>query len=175
MADITLTFPDGASATYPARHHRPGGRQGDLPVAGQALRRHGAGRRAGRSGRPHRKERDAQIRGRASDPEALELIRHDAAHVLAEAVQDLWPGTQVTIGPVIENGFYYDFDKAEPFVPEDLPKIEARMREIIKRNAPFTKEVWTRDEGQGAFRGARRALQGRAGRRHSGRPDHQDL
>ena len=78
------------------------------------------------------------------DPRALELIRHDAAHVLAEAVQELWPGTQVTIGPVIENGFYYDFARNEPFTPEDFPAIEKKMREIIERNRPFTKEVWDR-------------------------------
>ncbi len=77
------------------------------------------------------------------DPRALELIRHDAAHVLAEAVQTLWPGTQVTIGPVIENGFYYDFSRNEPFTPEDFPAIEAEMRAIIARDRPFTKEVWT--------------------------------
>ena len=85
------------------------------------------------------------------DPEALELIRHDSAHVLAEAVQELWPGTQVTIGPVIENGFFYDFAKAEPFLLEDLPKIEERMRDIIKRNKPFTKEFWSRDEAKAFF------------------------
>ena len=86
-----------------------------------------------------------------ADPEALELIRHDAAHVMAEAVQALWPGTQVTIGPVIENGFFYDFAKEEPFHPDDLAKIEARMREIIARNAPFTKEFWSRDEAKAFF------------------------
>ena len=80
------------------------------------------------------------------DPDALELIRHDAAHVLAEAVQGLFPGTQVTIGPNIENGFYYDFARNEPFKPEDFPAIEARMREIVARNAPFEREVWDRDE-----------------------------
>ncbi len=80
------------------------------------------------------------------DAEALELIRHDAAHVLAEAVQTLFPGTQVTIGPPIENGFYYDFARNEPFTPEDFPAIEAKMREIIARNAPFQREVWDRDE-----------------------------
>ena len=85
------------------------------------------------------------------DARALELIRHDCAHVLAEAVQALWPGTQVTIGPVIENGFYYDFAKDEPFTPEDFPKIEAKMREIISRDAPFTKEVWTRDDVKKLF------------------------
>ncbi|SHO62507.1 threonyl-tRNA synthetase [Pseudoxanthobacter soli DSM 19599] len=85
------------------------------------------------------------------DPRALELIRHDAAHVMAEAVQELYPGTQVTIGPVIENGFYYDFHRNEPFTVEDLPRIEQKMREIIARNASFTKEVWTRDEAKKVF------------------------
>jgi threonyl-tRNA synthetase len=79
------------------------------------------------------------------DPEALGLIRHDAAHVLAEAVQSLYPGTQVTIGPAIENGFYYDFARNAPFTPEDFPAIEARMREIIAANAPFEREVIDRD------------------------------
>lgn len=87
------------------------------------------------------------------DPRALELIRHDAAHVMAEAVQELYPGTQVTIGPVIENGFYYDFDRSEPFTPEDLPKIEKKMREIIARNKPFTKEVWSREKAMEVFAG----------------------
>ena len=86
-----------------------------------------------------------------TDDAALELIRHDAAHVMAEAVQELFPGTQVTIGPVIESGFYYDFDPPEPFVPEDIPRIEEKMREIIKRNAPFTKEVWSRDQARAHF------------------------
>jgi len=80
------------------------------------------------------------------DDEALELIRHDAAHVMAEAVQQLWPGTQVTIGPTIENGFYYDFDREEPFKPEELAKIENKMRQIIKRNEKFIKEIWSRDD-----------------------------
>ena len=78
------------------------------------------------------------------DPEALDIIRHDAAHVLAEAVQALYPGTQVTIGPSIEHGFYYDFARNEPFTPEDFPAIEAKMREIVARNAPFEREVWPR-------------------------------
>jgi threonyl-tRNA synthetase len=85
------------------------------------------------------------------DPRALELIRHDAAHVLAEAVQTLFPGTQVTIGPVIENGFYYDFYRPEPFTPEDFPAIERKMTEIIAGDKPFTKEVWTREEAQAWF------------------------
>ncbi len=85
------------------------------------------------------------------DDRMLELIRHDCAHVLAEAVQELFPGTQVTIGPVIENGFYYDFARNEPFHLDDLEKIEARMHEIIKRDKPFTKEVWDREKAKDVF------------------------
>ena len=96
---------------------------------------------------------DAEIRFISrTDPEALELIRHDCAHVMAEAVQELWPGTQVTIGPVIENGFFYDFKKDEPFVPDDLAKIEKRMQQIIAKNKPFTKEFWDRDKAKQVFR-----------------------
>jgi threonyl-tRNA synthetase len=80
------------------------------------------------------------------DPEALELIRHDCAHVLAEAVQTLYPGTQVTIGPPIETGFYYDFARNEPFTPEDFPAIEAKMREIVARGEKFEREVIDRNE-----------------------------
>lgn len=87
-----------------------------------------------------------------TDDHALELIRHDAAHVMAEAVQELYPGTQVTIGPVIENGFFYDFAKDTPFTPEDLPKIEKKMREIIARNDKFTKQIWTREEAKRVFK-----------------------
>ena len=86
-----------------------------------------------------------------SDERALELIRHDCAHVLAEAVQELWPDTKVTIGPVIENGFYYDFDRSEPFTPEDLEVIKKKMRQIIARNDAFTKEVWSRDDAKAHF------------------------
>jgi threonyl-tRNA synthetase len=82
----------------------------------------------------------------ARDGDALELIRHDASHVLAEAVQELYPGTQVTIGPAIENGFYYDFARDEPFTPDDLAKIEARMREIVDRDEAIVREVWDRNE-----------------------------
>jgi threonyl-tRNA synthetase len=85
------------------------------------------------------------------DPEALELIRHDCAHVLAEAVQALFPGTQVTIGPPIENGFYYDFARNEPFTPEDFAAIEAKMREIVARNAGFERIVTSRHEAMALF------------------------
>ena len=78
------------------------------------------------------------------DPEALELLRHDAAHVLAQAVQELYPGTQITFGPATEDGFYYDFVRAEPFSSEDFAKIEQRMAEIVDRNLPITREIWDR-------------------------------
>jgi len=85
--------------------------------------------------------------------EALELIRHDAAHVMAQAVQELYPGTQVTIGPAIEDGFYYDFAREEPFTPADLQKIEDRMREIVGRDLPIEREVWDREQAKATFAG----------------------
>ncbi|MEW2913903.1 threonine--tRNA ligase [Leisingera sp. JC11] len=88
------------------------------------------------------------------DPRALELIRHDLAHVLAEAVQRLWPGTRTAIGPAIEHGFYYDFERETPFTPEDLPVIEAKMREIIASRTPFVCETWTRDQARAHFEAA---------------------
>lgn len=98
-------------------------------------------------------ETDAEVAIITSkDEDALELIRHDAAHVMAEAVQALYPGTQVTIGPAIENGFYYDFARDDPFTPDDLEKIEAKMAEIIDRNEPFEREVWDRDEAITTFK-----------------------
>ncbi len=83
--------------------------------------------------------------------EALDIIRHDAAHVMAQAVQELFPGTQVTIGPAIEDGFYYDFSRSEPFSPDDLGKIEDRMREIVGRDLPIEREVWERDQAISVF------------------------
>ncbi|MHB1093007.1 threonine--tRNA ligase [Thiobacillus sp.] len=87
----------------------------------------------------------------ARDAEALDLIRHDAAHVMAQAVQELYPGTQVTIGPAIEDGFYYDFAREQPFTPEDLAAIEKRMEEIVKRDLPIQREVWEREAAKKAF------------------------
>ncbi len=99
-----------------------------------------------------RLEADAAVRFiTRRDDLALEMIRHDAAHVLAEAVQALYPGTQVTIGPSIENGFYYDFARNEAFTPEDFPAIEAKMREIVTRNSPFIRSVLPRDEASQFF------------------------
>src|SRR6202453_2304034 len=79
------------------------------------------------------------------DPDALGLIRHDAAHVLGEAVQELYPGTQVTIGPAIADGFYYDFARNQPFTTEDFAPIEAKMKEIVARDEKFERQVWERD------------------------------
>lgn len=87
------------------------------------------------------------------DEEGLEMIRHDCAHVMAEAVQKLFPGTQVTIGPNIENGFFYDFARNEPFSTEDLEAIEKEMRRIVERGEPFTREIWDRDEAIAYFKG----------------------
>ena len=90
---------------------------------------------------------DAQVKIiTAKDQEGLEVIRHDTAHVLAMAVQELFPGTQVTIGPVIEDGFYYDFSRKEAFTNDDLKKIENKMKEIIDRNEITKREVWKRNE-----------------------------
>ena len=101
----------------------------------------------------HLIENDCSIKIFTSkDDEGLETIRHDTAHILAMAVQELFPGTQVTIGPVIENGFYYDFARKEPFIQEDLNKIENKMKEIVDRDEPTFREVWKRDKAISHFR-----------------------
>ncbi len=98
-------------------------------------------------------EHDARVEVITRDSDdGLELLRHDAAHVLAEAVKELWPETQVTIGPAIENGFYYDFAREEPFTDADLEIIEARMKEIVDRNEPIERELWERDKAVEFFR-----------------------
>ncbi len=148
---IALTFPDGARREYPkgitgldvAKAIAP-----SLAKRTVAMALDGA-----LADLADPIDQDAKIEFiNRDDPRALELIRHDAAHVLAEAVQSLWPGTQVTIGPVIENGFYYDFFRNQPFTPEDFPAIEKRMREIIAADKPFTKEVWSREDAKRVFR-----------------------
>ncbi len=101
--------------------------------------------------RPIGRDAAVEIVTRRSD-DALELIRHDAAHVMAEAVQELFPGTQVTIGPAIENGFYYDFARETPFSTEDLEVIERKMHEIVARDEPIVREVWDRQGAVGRFR-----------------------
>ncbi len=148
---ITLTFPDGAARPYPAGITGLDIAKGISPSLAKrtvAMALDGV-----LSDLNDPIERDARIEFvNREDPRALELIRHDAAHVLAEAVQDLWPGTQVTIGPVIANGFYYDFYRNQPFTPEDLPVIEKKMKEIIGRDKLFTKEVWSREKTKQTFR-----------------------
>jgi threonyl-tRNA synthetase len=148
---ISLTFPDGASRSF-----EPGitGREVALSIAPSLAKRSVAMALDGALADLSLPiERDARIEFvTREDPRALELIRHDCAHVLAEAVQSLYPGTQVTIGPVIENGFYYDFARETPFTPDDFAAIEARMRAIIAKDAPFTREIWSRDEAKAFFR-----------------------
>ncbi len=147
---ITVTFPDGAQREFPKATTGLDIAKGISPSLAKrtvAMALDGV-----LSDLADPIEQDARIEFVSrDDPRALELIRHDAAHVLAEAVQTLWPGTQVTIGPVIENGFYYDFFRNEPFTPEDFAAIEKKMREIIARDKPFTKEVWTRDDTKKVF------------------------
>ncbi len=101
----------------------------------------------------HNITKDAKVRIiTPKDKEGLEVIRHDAAHIMAMAVQELFPGTQVTIGPVIENGFYYDFARKEPFTSDDLKKIEKKMSEIIDRDVKTKREVWKRNEAINHFK-----------------------
>jgi threonyl-tRNA synthetase len=148
---VALTFPDGARRDYPKGTTGLDIAKGISPSLAKrtvAMALDGA-----LADLNDPIERDATIEFVSrEDPRALELIRHDAAHVLAEAVQTLWPGTQVTIGPVIENGFYYDFFRNQPFTPEDFDAIEKKMREIVARDKPFIKEVWSREEAKRVFR-----------------------
>src|SRR6516165_3455695 len=148
---VALTFPDGARREYPQETTGLDVAKGISPSLAKrtvAMALDGA-----LTDLNDPIDRDAKVEFiNREDPRALEMIRHDAAHVLAEAVQSLWPGTQVTIGPVIENGFYYDFYRNQPFTPEDFPAIEKRMGEIIARDKPFTKEVWSRDQAKEVFR-----------------------
>ncbi len=147
---LSITLPDGSK------------RQFDDPVTvAEVAASIGAGlAKAALAGRidgqlvdtSYRIERDASLAiVTAKDEDALELVRHDAAHIMAQAVQELYPGTQVTIGPAIEDGFYYDFARSEPFTPEDLERIEARMGEIVQRDLPITREVLSREQARETF------------------------
>jgi len=147
---VSLTFPDGSKREYPAGTT---GREVAESISKSLAKKAVAIALDGELTDLSDPVRDGALEiVTRTDPRALELIRHDAAHVMAEAVQELFPGTQVTIGPVIENGFYYDFARNEPFTPEDLPVIEKKMKEIIARNKPFTKEVWSREEAERVFK-----------------------
>src|SRR5262247_4689627 len=141
----TITLPDGSQRSFPA------------PVDGSTVAR-SIGPKLERDAVAIRVDGDLRDLTRPIDrdarveivtrttPDGLELLRHDAAHVMAEAVKELYPETQVTIGPAIENGFYYDFARKEPFTPEDLERIEKRMHEIVQRNEEIKREVWKRDD-----------------------------
>ncbi|RJF89009.1 threonine--tRNA ligase [Oleomonas cavernae] len=147
---VSLTLPDGSVRSYPG------------PVSGTTLATDiGPGlAKAALAMRIDGKlvdlaaviERDAKIEIiTRKSPEALDLLRHDCAHVMAEAVQELFPGTQVTIGPSVENGFYYDFAREQPFTPADLEVIEKRMHEIVDRDEAIAREVWDRDKAAAFF------------------------
>ncbi len=148
---VTLTFPDGARREFPKNITGTEIAKGISPSLAKRTVAMALDGELTDLADPIARDAKIEFINR-EDPRALELIRHDAAHVLAEAVQTLWPGTQVTIGPVIENGFYYDFFRNEPFTPEDFAAIEKKMREIVARDKPFTKEVWSRDEAKKVFR-----------------------
>ncbi len=148
---VALTFPDGARREYPQGTTGLDIAKGISPSLGRRTVAMALDGHLADLAEPIEKDARIEFISR-DDPRALELIRHDAAHVMAEAVQSLWPGTQVTIGPVIDNGFFYDFYRNAPFSPEDLPTIEKKMREIIARDKPFTKEVWPRDEAKRVFK-----------------------
>ncbi len=145
MAQISLTFPDGNSRAFEA-----GVTAAEVAESiSKSLSKKAIS--ATLDGRhwdlqwPIDHDASIAINTMQDDAQALELIRHDLAHIMARAVQEIWPDVKVTIGPVIERGWYYDFDRADPFTPEDLGLIEAKMKEIINRRDPVTTEVWERD------------------------------
>jgi threonyl-tRNA synthetase len=147
---VAITLPDGSVRRYPAAV--TGGQIAadigpGLAKAALAVKVDGALRDIAR---PIGRDAKVEIVTRDS-ADALELLRHDCAHVLAEAVQELYPDTQITFGPAIEDGFYYDFHRKEPFTPDDFAKIEARMREIVDRDEPIVREVWARDAAVSHF------------------------
>src|SRR5271169_5105916 len=143
-APIVVTLPDGA-------HREFSGPVTGAEIAaaiGPGLAKAAIAVRV--DGRPHdlaaRIAHDAAVAIITRDmPEGLDILRHDAAHVMAEAVKELYPETQVTFGPATDTGFYYDFARAAPFTPEDLDRIEERMRAIVRRDEKITREVWDRE------------------------------
>ncbi|UWP93109.1 threonine--tRNA ligase [Aliiroseovarius crassostreae] len=145
MSQISLTFPDGNAREYNA---------GVTPAEVAAGISNSLAKKAISATVngahwdlqwPINDNAEIAIHTMKDDVQALELIRHDFAHVMARAVQEIWPDVKVTIGPVIENGWYYDFDREDPFTPEDLGEIEAKMKEIINKRDPVTTEIWERD------------------------------
>ncbi len=145
MAQVTLTLPDGNARSYEAGV-TPAQVAADIStsLAKKAISATVDDKHWDLQW-PIDSDADIAIHTLKDEAQANELIRHDLAHVMARAVQEIWPDTKVTIGPVIENGWYYDFDRAEPFTPEDLGVIEKKMKEIINKRDPVTTEVWERD------------------------------
>lgn len=145
MAQITLTLPDGSARDYPAGI-TPGEVAADISksLGKKAISATVNGVHSDLAW-PIEKDADIAIHTMADEEQANELVRHDLAHIMARAVQEIWPDTKVTIGPVIKDGWYYDFDRKEPFTPEDLGLIEKKMKEIINKRDPVRTEVWDRD------------------------------
>src|SRR3712207_6305432 len=147
-AHFRITLPDGS-----VREVAPGTTPADIAAAiGPGLAKAAIAARVNGEvrdiSRPFENDAELALITARDEKDALELVRHDYAHILAEAVQHLYPGTQITFGPATEDGFYYDFAPAPdrgPFTEEDLPAIEEEMRRVIARDAPLVREVWTRD------------------------------
>ncbi|MBC7181463.1 MAG: TGS domain-containing protein, partial [Roseovarius sp.] len=145
MAQISLTFPDGNAREYSAGVTPAEVAASISPsLAKRAISAHVDGAHWDLQW-PIDRDAAISINTIKDDAPALELIRHDLAHIMARAVQEIWPDVKVTIGPVIANGWYYDFDRAAPFTPEDLGLIEKKMKEIINLRDPVRTEIWDRD------------------------------
>jgi threonyl-tRNA synthetase len=153
MSQISLTFPDGSQRAYPAGTTPAEVAESIAPsLAKRAISAHLDGQHWDLQWPiPH--DGTIAINTMKDEAPAVELIRHDLAHIMARAVQEIWPDVKVTIGPVIQNGWYYDFDRAEPFTPEDLGRIEARMKEIIAARDPVRTEIWDRPRAIEHYRG----------------------
>src|SRR5210317_1842946 len=145
MAKISLTFPDGN-----AREFEAGVTAGDVAASiSTSLRKKAISATVNGAhfdlAWPIEADASIAIHTMQDEEQANELVRHDLAHIMARAVQEIWPDTKVTIGPVIKDGWYYDLARAEPFTPEDLGLIEQKMKETINRRDPVTTEVWDRE------------------------------
>ena len=153
MASISLSFPDGARRKYPAGITPAQVAESIAPsLAKRAISAQVDGRHWDLAW-PLHADAAIAINSMKDEAPALELVRHDLAHIMARAVQEIWPDVKVTIGPVIENGWYYDFDRAEPFTPEDLAVIEQKMRQIITARDPVRTEVWSRADAVAFYEG----------------------
>ncbi len=152
MARISLTFPDGNARPYEAGiTPAEVARDISTSLGKKAISARVNGKHWDLQW-PITEDADIAINTMKDEAPANELVRHDLAHIMARAVQEIWPDTQVTIGPVIDNGWYYDFDRAEPFTPEDLGLIEKKMKEIINKRDPVRTEIWDRDRAIAHYR-----------------------